>query len=122
MKSKTLIEKQIQKKRNSELVQTIIAAKKQKNWIEVASILSRPRKQTKNINLGELDKEAKEGEKIIVLGKVLSQGEITKKIDISALKFSQKAKEKLLKSQSKISTILEEIKKNPEAKGIKILK
>ena len=42
MKSKTLIEKQMQKKVNPDLVKTIIAAKKNENWLEVAGILSKP--------------------------------------------------------------------------------
>lgn len=122
MKSKTLIEKQTKKKTNTSLVKTIIAAKKKDNWNEIARILSGPRRTKRSVNIGEINKESKEGEIIIVAGKVLSQGEINKKIKIRALNFSEKAKEKLLKSKSEISSILEEIKKNPEAKGIKILK
>ena len=58
----------------------------------------------------------------MVPGKVLSQGEISKKIKVVALSFSEKAKEKLLKANCEILSILEEIKKNPDAKRIKILR
>ena len=122
MKSKTLIEKQTKKKTNPELVKTIIAAKKKDNWNEIARILSGPRRQKINKNLDKINQEAKDGEIIVVPGKVLSQGELKKKIKISALSFSEKAKEKILESKSEILSILEEIKHNPEAKGIKILK
>lgn len=122
MKSKTLIEKQTKKKTNPELVKTIITAKKKDNWNEISRILSGPRRQRINKNLDKINQEAKEGEIIVVPGKVLSQGELNKKIKISALSFSEKAKEKLVKSKIECSSILEEIKKNPEAKGIKILK
>ena len=121
MKSKTTIEKQLQRKTNALLVKTIISAKKNDKWLKVAEILSGPRKNIVNLNLKRIDEESKTGETIVVPGKVLSQGEITKKIKIAALSFSEKAKEKLLKSKSEILNILEEIKKNPEAKGIKIL-
>lgn len=121
MKSKTLIEKQLKKKSNSELVETIIAAKKKKAWIGVAAILAGSRKKQVNANLNELNK-VKEGEVIVVPGKVLSQGNVDKKLKVVALGFSEKAKEKLLKSKSELSDILKEIKSNPEAKGIKILK
>jgi large subunit ribosomal protein L18e len=121
MKSKTLIEKQLKKKTNSELVETILTAKKNKAWMKTAEILAGPRKNRMNFNLEELDKIVQEGEHVLIIGKVLSQGELNKKIKITALSFSEKAKEKLLKTDSDISTILEEIKKNPEAKGIKIL-
>ena len=122
MKSKTKIEKQIKKKTNASLVETIISAKKNEKWIEIASILSAPRRKRINLNLEKINEEAKEGEKIVVPGKVLSQGEINKKIKIVALDFSEKAKDKLLKAGCEVEYILEEIKKNPEAKGIKVLK
>jgi len=122
MKSKTKIEKQTKRKTSLKLVKTIINAKKNKGWVEIASILSGPRKKRTNINLEEIDKKSKEGEIIVVPGKVLSQGEINKKIKIIALNFSERAKEKLLKSKCELSIISEEIKKNPTAKGIKILK
>ena len=41
---------------------------------------------------------------------------------IIAFGFSEKAKEKLLRAKIEFSKINEEIEKNPDAKGIKILK
>jgi len=122
MKNNTKIEKHLQRKTNSELVKTIIAAKKNGKWKKIAEVLSCSRKKRRNMNLKEIDKETKEGEKVIIAGKILSQGELNKKIKIIALNFSQKAKEKILKTKSEISNILDEIKKNPEMKGLKILK
>lgn len=122
MKSKTIIEKQLQKKKNKELVETIITAKKNETWLGVASTLAGPRRNRSNINLEEIDKKAEEGETIVVPGKVLSGGDVSKKIKIASLNFSEKAKEKLLKAGIELSNILEEIKKNPQAKNIKVLK
>ena len=122
MKSKTQIEKQLERKTNPELVKTIINAKKKEKWLEVAMILSSPRINKININLGKIDEEGKSGEIIVVPGKVLSQGEMNKKIKVVALGFSEKAREKILKAGGETSSIIEEIKKNPEAKGVKILK
>ncbi len=73
------------------------------------------------MNLDEINKKSKENEMIIIPGKVLSQGELDKKIKIAALMFSEKAREKILKSKSEIYEIIQEIKKNPDGKGIKIL-
>ena len=122
MKTKTLIEKQLQRKANPILVETIIAAKKNKGWNEIASILSGSKKNRSNINLEDIDKESGDGEIIVVPGKVLSQGELTKKVKVVALGFSEKAKEKLLKAKIETSSMIEEIKKNPEAKEIKVVK
>jgi large subunit ribosomal protein L18e len=122
MKSKTKISKQTEKKSNPILVETLIAAKKNAKWNEVASTLSYPRRKRTQLNLEEINKESKAGETVVVPGKVLSEGEIDKKIKIVALSFSEKAKEKLLKAKCEVLSILEEIKKNPEAKGLRTLK
>lgn len=122
MKSKSLIEKQLQKKSNPFLVETLIIAKKNSKWNEVASILSSPRRRKISLNLDEINKSAKAGENLLIPGKVLSEGEIEKKIRVIAFSFSEKAKEKLLRAKCEVSTILEEIKRNPEAKGFRILR
>jgi large subunit ribosomal protein L18e len=122
MKSKTRIEKQLNKKTNPELVRTIIEAKKKKGWTEIAEILSSPRINKISMNLDKINETAKEGETIIIPGKVLSEGDLDKKIKIVAFNFSEKAKEKISKSKGEFSTILEEIKKNPEAKNVRIIK
>ena len=67
-------------------------------------------------------KETEEGDTVVVPGKVLSNGEINKKIRIVALSFSKEAEEKLGKKKCEVVSILEEIKVNPKAEGIKILK
>ena len=59
MKTKSKIEKQLQRKTNSKLVETIIACKKNKSWLKVAEILSGPRKNRTNLNLEELNKKVK---------------------------------------------------------------
>lgn len=122
MKSKTKISKQTEKKSKTELVDTIISAKKQEAWLEVAGILSGPRRKSICMNLEEIEKKSKEGETIVIPGKVLSQGELTKKIKVIALNFSDKAKEKLLSSKCQVAYIQDEIKSNPNGKGVKILK
>lgn len=121
-KSNTKIKKQTERKTNSELVETIKLANKHSNWKVVAEILSGPRKNRINLNLNELNKKIDENKKVVVIGKVLSQGEIEKKIKIAALGFSEKAKDKLLKAGCEVSLISEEIKKNPEAKDIEVIR
>ena len=122
MKSKTKIEKQLKKKTNPELVRTIIESKKKKKWAEIAEILSGPRINKISINLDKINDIAKEEETIVIPGKVLSEGEIDKKIKIVAFSFSKKAKDKILKAKGETLTILEEIKKNPEAKNVRVIK
>lgn len=122
MKTKSKISKQIERKTNSELVEAIVLAKKNSAWLEIASILSGPRRKRKDINLEELDKISDKEKIIVVPGKILSDGEFNKKVKIVALAFSEKAREKLLKAGCEVLTIPEEIKSNPSAKGIKLIK
>jgi len=122
MKSNTKISKQTAKKKNSEIVETILLAKKHSKWREVASVLAGPRRNFKEVNLNFLNKDSKEGEILIVPGKVLSLGEVNKKIKVAALNFSKKAREKLNKAGCETYSVLEEIKSNPDGKGIKILR
>jgi large subunit ribosomal protein L18e len=122
MKSKTLIEKQLKRKTNINLVQTIISCKKNKSWNEVASLLSVPSRKKYISNLGLIDNNSKEGDKILIPGKVLSVGNLSKKIKIIGLETSDATLEKIKSAGCEFLTIMEELKINPEAKGIKIIK
>jgi large subunit ribosomal protein L18e len=121
MKSKSKIEKQIKRKRNPEIVETVIKAKKNSGWLEVASRLSMPRRKKISVNLDKIDRETKEGDTVVVPGKVLSEGKVRKKIRIAGLSFSSGAEKKLKDKGCEVVSILEEIKINPEARGIKII-
>ncbi|MEX2017432.1 MAG: 50S ribosomal protein L18e [Candidatus Pacearchaeota archaeon] len=121
MKSKTKIGKQIEKKTSSELVETIVASKKNDSWNAIASVLSGPRKNRMSINLDEISRISKAGETIAVPGKVLSQGELDKKIKLIALAFSESARKKIIDAKGEMETLINEIKKNPSAKGVRIL-
>lgn len=118
MTSKTQISKRMKKKTNPMLVDTIMLAKKN-NLLELAKKLSGPTRQQKSVNLGELNKIKEDN--IIVVGKVLGSGEIESKKIISALGFSEQAKEKLKKAGCEIRTIKQEIEKNKTLKGVKII-
>jgi len=122
MKSNTKISKQIEKKTNSKLIGIINLAKKNKDWKEVAEVLSGPTRKIVSVNLSEISDGAEEKDVVIVPGKVLSMGTINKKIKISALKFSKGAIEKLKDNKISFNTIEEEIKSNSKAEGIKILR
>src|SRR3990167_3435971 len=110
MKSKTKIKEQSARKTNPILQEIIREGVKQDSWRKVVSLLSGPTRKFKSMNLFEIDMKTKVGDSVVIVGKVLSKGELTKKIRICALSFSEKAKEKI-----------KEIKKNPKAEGIRVL-
>ncbi len=122
MLSKTKIKSRLAKKTSPELKETIALAMKNPEWNHIAKLLSSSTKAQAKTNLAEIDKQVKVGDTIIVPGKILSKGELTKKISLRALKISEKAKLKLQESKSEFSTIKHEIEKNPKAQGVKIIK
>lgn len=121
MKSKTTISKQAKRKLNTEVVETILHAKKNEKWLQVARMLTMPRTKKIAINLDEIEKHSKEGDTIVVPGKILGQGDLSKRIRLVALAFSAQAEKKLKDKKSEIVTIAQEIKINPKAQGVKIL-
>ena len=122
VKTRTQLEKSLKRKTNSELVKTLIASKKNDKWLVVASIASYPRRSRVEVNLDKLNEDADDKKMNVVPGKVLSQGTLTKKVNVCALAFSEKAKEKILNAGGKVSLLADEIKSNPEAKDINIIK
>ena len=122
MLSKTKIKSRARKKTNPELASAIYLAAKNENWLQIAKIISKPTREQPIINLLEIDKNSAIGDTIVIPGKVLSKGNLTKKIKLCALSISKKAKEKLKSTKSEFVSLIDEIKKNPKAEGIKILK
>jgi large subunit ribosomal protein L18e len=116
MKSRTLIDRQLQRKTNPELVETIMKAKKNGLWVEVAGMLSCPARRMTNANLDEIDKKAKDGEVVVVAGKVLGTGSLTKRVKLIAFAFSKSAEDKLKKAKIDYSMIKDEIDKNQKTK------
>ena len=117
--SKTHIENRMRQKSNPILVNTIVQLKKTN--VGVAKTLSFPRKKRLSINLTQIDKMIKEGEKVFVPGKVLSSGEITKKVKIISWNASKKAIEKIKKAKAEFIYLEDELKTNKELKGVRIL-
>jgi ribosomal protein L18E len=76
-------------------------------------------KKKTEVNVYKLEKLCNDGDNVIVYGKVLGDGEITKRINVYALGFSKSAKEKIIKAGGNVRK-LKELKSIP--KGIKIIR
>lgn len=96
-------------------------AKESKLWKRIFKDLNKPSRQRRIVNLYKIEQHARDGETILVPGKVLSVGEINKKIDVAALSFSSAAKVKITKANGRALSINELLKQNPEGKKIRIL-
>jgi len=114
--NKRKINEKMKNKTNPILAQAIFISKKHQP--ELAKELSKPTRKQAKVNVGRLN-EAKSSE-VIIPGKVLSLGEINKKLKVYALGYSETAKEKLKKAGCEIKTIIEglkSLKKGEKLKG-----
>jgi large subunit ribosomal protein L18e len=122
MISRAHIKTRSRKKTNPEIVNTIREALKNKAWFKIAQILSSSTREYSSINLEKINKETKAGDTVVIPGKVLSSGNLDKKVRICALAFSESAISKLKSTKSESVSILDEIKSNPKAQGVKVIR
>lgn len=109
----------MRQKTNLILVNAIVQLKKTNPII--AKILAMPKKKQPVMNLTQLDKAIKEGDKVFVPGKILSSGFLTKKAKIVSWNASEKAIEKMKEAKAEFIYLVDELKSNKELKGVKIL-
>lgn len=90
-------------------------------WKTIAEKLEKSRRKRIEVNLSDIERNTKENDTIIVPGKILSSGDLTKPVRIAAWQLSKEAREKIEISKGKCLTIEELIKENPKGAGVKIV-
>ena len=90
-------------------------------WKDVACRLERPLRNWPEVHLSRIDQYVAEKEIALVPGKVLSPGNLSKKVSVAAWAFSEKSKEKIEAAGGKVMTIEELVAKNPKGTGVRIL-
>jgi large subunit ribosomal protein L18e len=114
-------------KTNPALTALIHELKKQANendapiWKDIALRLEKSSKNWSEVNLDRINRYTGEKEIALIPGKVLSDGNLTKKVSIAAWSFSEKSQEKIKNAGGKYMTIQDLIKSNPKGKDIRIL-
>jgi len=91
-------------------------------WRKVAGELSRPKRQKVEVNLSKLDQYASDDATVVVPGKVLGAGALSKKLTIAAFSFSGSARKLIGAAGGKALTIDSLHKTNPDGRGVLILK
>lgn len=114
-------------KTNPILLNLIHNLKKQSNekdvgiWKDIALRLEKSSKNWPVVNLDRISKTIQDKETAIIPGKVLSTGNLTKKVTIAAWSFSDKSYEKIQKAGGKSISIDDLMKNNPKGENIRIL-
>jgi len=112
--------------KNEQLKELINTLKKQSIeqksnfWKRIALELERPTRQHRVVNLSKIEHYASDNDVVIVPGKLLSGGELTKKVTIVAYAYSRKTAEKI-GSTANVISIEDALKKYPNGKNIKII-
>lgn len=91
-------------------------------WREIARRLEAPSRNYAEVNLSKISRYAREGETVIIPGKVLGSGVLTRGVRVAALNFSGAAAEKIQAAEGTCMTIEDLVKANPEGKLVRILR
>ena len=78
-------------------------------------------RRTAEVNLSDIARYANADETVLVPGKVLSNGDLTEKVNVAAFKFSQKAQEKIESAGGECVSIDDIMESNPKGSNIRIM-
>jgi large subunit ribosomal protein L18e len=90
-------------------------------WADVAGRLEKPRRTHAEVNLGRIERYAREDETVVVPGKVLGSGVLEKPVTVAAVDFSGTARTKI--EQVGATMDIEEIvAENPDGSGVRVIR
>ncbi len=108
-------------RRTIRFLKKISKENKVKIWKDIAERLERPSRQRIVVNVSRINRYTKEGDVVVVPGKVLGAGNINHKVTVAAIGFSKTAYEKIVSVGGKCMHILELALQNPKGSNIKII-
>tara|TARA_B100000900_G_scaffold391798_1_gene386738 strand:- start:245 stop:616 length:372 start_codon:yes stop_codon:yes gene_type:complete len=122
-----MTKKQISRKSNSELVKTIDELKRASRendapiWKSIAKKLEGPNRNWPVVNVSKLEYNASKNGKVVIPGKLMGSGTLSKKVTVSAYSFTKSAVEKIESAGGKCMIYNEFIKKNPSGKDVVVI-
>ncbi|MEM1661352.1 MAG: 50S ribosomal protein L18e [Desulfurococcaceae archaeon] len=90
-------------------------------WRAIADELEKPRRRRRVVNISRINRYTREGEVVVVPGKVLGCGNIDHRVIVAAPFFSKTAVEKIKKAGGEVMSIFELVESNPKGSGVKII-
>ena len=115
------------RKENSELVRLVgelrrTARTRQASvWTTVADRLERSRHQVRPLNVGHLERLARADETVIVPGKLLAEGLLTKRLTVAAFAYSAEARSKVQAAGGVALSLQDLMKSRPDGAGVRLL-
>jgi len=88
-------------------------------WQDVADRLEKPRRTHAEVNLGQIERYAREEETVVVPGKVLGSGVLEKNVTVAAVDFSSTARQKIERvgDAERLEHVAEE---NPDGSNVRV--
>jgi len=90
-------------------------------WASVADGLERARHPSKPVSIGHLDRIATAEETVVVPGKVLSDGQLSKRLTVAAFSYSVQAKSKIHAAGGVALSLHDLVKSKPNGTGVRIV-
>ncbi len=90
-------------------------------WDYVADLLSKPARRRPVVNISRIERYARDGEVILVPGKVLGAGILRKRVTVAAFSFSESALLKIRSAGGRAITIEDLIRENPKGSGVRVM-
>ena len=90
-------------------------------WRDVAERLEKPRRTHAEVNLGRIERYAREEETVVVPGKVLGSGVLQKNVTVAAVDFSTTAREKIEQVGDAV-TLEQAVDGNPEGSNVRVIR
>lgn len=87
-------------------------------WLAVSRYLSRPRSRKVCVNVGKVSRLTKNGDVVVIPGKVLGGGDVSHSVVVGAFLFSKAAAEKISKAGGEALTIGEFLNRYPDGRGV----
>ena len=119
--------KQISRKSNSELVKTIDHLKRASRendapiWKGIAKKLEGPSRNWPIVNISKIEYNASKNGKVIIPGKIMGSGNLSKKVTVSAYSFTKSAVQKIENAGGKCMIYNDFIRKNPTGKDVMVI-
>jgi large subunit ribosomal protein L18e len=90
-------------------------------WADIAERLEAPRRSHAEVNLGQIERYAREDETVVVPGKVLGSGALRKDVTVAAVDFSSTAETKIeqVGEAIRLEAALED---NPEGSDVRVIR
>jgi large subunit ribosomal protein L18e len=90
-------------------------------WADIAERLEKPRRTHAEVNLGRIERYAREEETVLVPGKVLGSGALRKDVTVAAVDFSGSAETKI-EAVGEAVQLEEALENNPDGSDVRVIR